>query len=65
MSTDRFSNAYCSLPYGMKLFEPDIVSQVEQDNITTMNGGDVVLNGTEQLSVPENKEDVIRDDLDI
>ena len=65
MNTDRFSNAYCSLPYGMKLFEPDIVPQVEQDNITTMNGGDAVLNGTEQLSVPENKEDVVRDDLDI
>ena len=65
MNTDRFSNAVCRLPYGMKLFEPDITPQVEQDNITTMSGGDAVLNGTEQLSVPENKEDVARDDLDI
>ena len=56
MNTDRFSNAVCRLPYGMKLFEQDEL---------VMSNGDSVLNGTEQLSVPDNKEDVIRDDLDL
>ena len=65
MNAERFSHAYCSLPHGMKLFEPDVVPQVEQDNTTTMNGGDLVLNSTEQLSVPDNKGAVARDDLDI
>lgn len=56
MNHDRFSNAVCRLPYGMELFHQDEF---------VMSNGDAVLNGPEQLSVPDNKENPNRDDLEI
>ena len=66
MHKDGFSNSYCQLPYGMKLVEPD-APEIEQEDKNTafMSGGDDILNGDENLSVPENSDNINRDDIDI
>ena len=65
LHSNRFSSSYCQLPYGMKLFEADEL-QVEQTNASAfMSGGDTVLNGDENLSVPDSTDNQQRDDIDI
>lgn len=65
MHKDGFSNSYCQLPYGMKLVEPDAPEIKQEDkNTAFMSGGDDILNGDENLSVPENSDNINRDDID-
>lgn len=62
MAQVGFQHSYCQLPEGMNLFEEN-VPQKEEVIIAGINGGDDVLNGQENLSVPNTHENISKEEV--